>query len=359
MNPLTTASSTPASTPEAKVRSDRLPSLDGLRAISILMVLVGHISGTHGMAHLDFGIGDYAHLGVVVFFVISGFLITSLLLKEHARTGRVSLKLFYARRALRIFPASYTYLAVMAVLGFTGVISLHWRDLIYASTYTVNYLPAPAWQVGHLWSLSVEEQFYLLWPLAFVALGPRRALWVAAAVILLGPVARFGSWQFLRGTPYRELNMFPLVADCLATGCLLARLRGWLEMRTWYRKLFHPGISLLILAAVLIINRYMDRTVVDLFGTSLVNAGLAVLIHRSVVNPGDWMGRLLNSRPAAAIGVLSYSLYIWQQLFLNRTSTAWMTAFPQNIVFSVAAALCSYALLEKPLMQLRHRLRAA
>ena len=148
----------------------RLPSLDGLRAISIFLVLLGHAGGTHGLVRLDLGIGDYAHLGVVVFFVISGFLITRLLLSEHAKKGQVSLQRFYTRRALRLFPASYTYIACITLLWLSGILHLEPRDLWHAVTYTVNYLPGRTWQVGHLWSLSVEEQFYLLFPVLLILL---------------------------------------------------------------------------------------------------------------------------------------------------------------------------------------------
>ena len=343
----------------AKMKSsDNLPSLGGLRAISILLVLIGHISGTKGVPKLDFHVGDYAHFGVVIFFVISGFLITTLLLAEHTRNGSVSLKLFYARRSIRIFPASYAYLGVVFVLSAMGIIHLRAPDFWHAATYTVNYLPNAGWEIGHLWSLSVEEQFYLLWPFAFVTLGPRRAIWVAIAVILLGPVARSAAWLFLRKTAYADLSLFPLVADSLAMGCLLARLRTWLEAQQWYLRLLKPGVSMLILVTVFAINSFTERTIVWIAGTSAINLGIAILIHRSVYYDKDWMGRLLNSKPLALIGTLSYSLYVWQQLFLNRTSDAWMTAFPQNIIFSVTAAVASYWLLEKPLFQLRHRLRA-
>jgi len=110
-----------------------MPSLDGLRAISIIMVLIGHLSGTSGFARINLGIGDYAHLGVVVFFVISGFLITTLLMEEMEHHGAISLKLFYARRSIRIFPASYGYLAVVSVLSAFSIIHLSWSDIWHAS----------------------------------------------------------------------------------------------------------------------------------------------------------------------------------------------------------------------------------
>jgi peptidoglycan/LPS O-acetylase OafA/YrhL len=339
-------------------KDSHLRSLDGIRAICITLVILGHVGGTQGLRDLNFGVGDYAHLGVVVFFVISGFLITTLLLSEHEKKGTVSLKLFYARRSLRIFPASYCYLACVSILWLAGI--FHWAasDFWHALTYTVNYVPQPSWQIGHLWSLSVEEQFYLLWPFAFVALGPRRAIWVAAAVLLLGPASRSLAWLFLRHGPYRDLPMFPVVADSLAMGCLLARVRPWLEEQSWYLQLFKPVFSLLLLALIFVINRYLGYTVVEVAGMSLINLFVAILIHRSVYTSDDWMGRVLNWKPIAFVGVLSYSLYLWQQPFLNRHANGWVNSFPQNLVFAVVAALGSYLLLEKPLLKLRHRLRA-
>jgi len=341
-----------------KTGGKHLPSLDGLRAISIALVLLGHLNGTRHFFDADLGIGDYAHLGVVVFFVISGFLITSLLLLEYEENGSISLKLFYARRSIRIFPASYCFLACMFILSFAGVIHLHAADFWHSLTYTVNYLPRPSWQIGHLWSLSVEEQFYLLWPLAVVASKPRHAPWVAAAGIIVGPIARSAAWLFLRGTPYRDLALFPVVADSLATGCLLAIGREWLEKQGWYTRLFQPTASLLLVALVLLINRYSAYTIVSVIGGSIINICLAILVHRSVYHSGDPVGRVLNWKPVAFVGVLSYSLYIWQQPFLDRYSAAWVNEFPQNLGFAVLAALASYFLLEKPMLKLRHRLRS-
>lgn len=342
----------------AVARGIHLPSLDGLRAISILLVIVGHLSGTRGFGKLDLGIGDYAHLGVVVFFVISGFLITSLLIGEHEKNGSVSLKLFYARRALRIFPASYCYMLCIFVLWGTGLIAIGWQDLIHSVTYTVNYMPQPAWLIGHLWSLSVEEQFYLIWPLAFLLAGPRRGIWVVMAMLALGPVARSSAWLFLRGTAYRDVPMFPVVADSLASGCFLAMARSWLETQKWYLEIFRPSYSVGILVGIFVLNRLLPYTVVAVVGMSVINVGIAVLVHRSVYRANDLVGRVLNFRPIVFVGVLSYSLYLWQQPFLNRNSVAWSSAFPQNLLLAALAALGSYLLLEKPLLTLRHRLRS-
>ena len=339
-------------------KTDHLPSLDGLRAISISLVLLGHLARTRGFVNVDLGIGDYSHLAVVVFFVISGFLITRLMLQEHARNGQVSLKRFYARRTLRLFPALYAYIACVCLLWLAGVVHLHGRDIWHAVTYTVNFLPERAKPIGHLWSLSNEEQFYLLWPCTFVLLGLRRSGWVAVGTILFGPVARACAWLFLRRTPYYDLPMFPMVADSIAMGCLLANVGGWLEGKNWYLRLFRPAYSVGLLALLLVINRYMDYTVVTVFGASVINASLAILIHRCVYCPHDWVGRFLNWKPIVFVGVLSYSLYLWQQLFLDRESSAWINTFPQNLILAIAVAMASYFLLEKPLLKLRLRLHS-
>src|SRR5579872_915461 len=140
----------------------RIPSLDGLRAISIALVFLGHIVATRGAPQALNPFIHVGNLGVKVFFVISGFLITTLLLKEYSRTGRVSLRGFYTRRTLRIFPAFYTYVGIIIILHLLGFVALRENDLIHAITYTMNYQVTREWELNHLWSLAVEEQFYLL-----------------------------------------------------------------------------------------------------------------------------------------------------------------------------------------------------
>src|SRR5258708_15027567 len=140
--------------------SEYIPSLDGLRAISIALVVFGHSCGSQGFPiPLSPRIEQVARYGVQVFFVISGFLITTLLLKEQ----KISLRKFYFRRSLRILPAVYSYILVIAVAAFV----LHWvslapSDVVRASLFVSNYHFANPWVVGHLWSLSTEDQFYLV-----------------------------------------------------------------------------------------------------------------------------------------------------------------------------------------------------
>ncbi len=132
-----------------------------MRAISITLVLLSHLAGTRYFlpASVLAPLGDLGNFGVRIFFVISGFLVTSLLLAELAKTNRVSLKKFYIRRTLRIFPAFYVFILTLVIASRVGSLPLPPGDLIHALTYTMNYRLTDTWSVRHLWSLSVEEQF--------------------------------------------------------------------------------------------------------------------------------------------------------------------------------------------------------
>jgi peptidoglycan/LPS O-acetylase OafA/YrhL len=164
--------------------------------------------------------------------------------------------------------------------------------------------------------------------------------------------------MLLQHSPYREAEIFPVVADSLAAGCLLAGIRD--RLWTWpaYERLLRSRWLLIILPVLLFsINVLRGRTLVWILGDSVLNIAIAVMIDRFVSFPNDAAGRLMNVAPLAWIGVLSYSLYLWQQPFLNRASDAWFNAFPLNIFFAGMCACASYYLLERPLVRLRQRFR--
>jgi len=336
--------------------NERIPALDGIRAVSIAFVLCAHALGT-GILPMTGRTHVFADIGVRSFFVLSGFLITTLLLRERARHGGISLRGFYLRRALRIFPAFYTFLGVVIVLRAAGYITVSDRDLAFAGTYTMNFHAERAWYVGHLWSLSVEEQFYLAWPLTLIMLGTRGALVVALVGIAVAPGVRLATWY---GWPeLRALTdqMFPCVFDALATGCVLAIARDRLEASPRYRRLLDARWFWLIPIACLA-SRAVTRPWFD-FGISmtLANLGIAMTIHRCISRPHGAVTAVLEHPLAVRVGVLSYSLYLWQQLFLDRHASSWIHAFPQNVILAFAAAALSYLLIETPLLRLSETLR--
>ena len=320
-----------------------------MRAIAVCFVVVSHLIGGPS-APLDLGT-----IGVRVFFVLSGFLITTLLLNEYDRAGTINLPRFYFRRALRIFPAYYAYLGVIALAGALGVISLHRNDLLYGLTYTVNYvMPSSSVFVQHAWSLAVEEQFYLLWPALLVLLGRRRGLQLAVLYICLAPIIRVIVHESLpdaiKGTiRYR----FETVADALAVGCVLAGYRARLWAIPAYRRLLSTAWFWLLPLAVVALSFIKSHAFQAIVGASIMNLLIVAMVDRFMRRSTDPIGVLLNTKTFAAIGVLSYSIYLWQQPFLASHQIVWWAAIPMGLILTLLAALASYYLIERPFLALR------
>jgi peptidoglycan/LPS O-acetylase OafA/YrhL len=334
----------------------RIPSLDGLRAISIALVLFAHTGGTRFFPSFVGPRRVLGHFGVRIFFVISGFLITTLLLKELEKTGRISLKWFYIRRFFRIFPAAYTYLLVMCVLTAAGVTGLTRADLAHAFTYTVNYEHVRPWLTIHLWSLSIEEQFYMLWPAVLFFSGRKTGLRIAAVALFAAPLIGWATQRWVPSLAWSVGTSFQTNADMLAAGCLLAGIRDRLIGFGWYRAFLESRLFLAVPALIVaMVAGVAIPLLPSLLAAPLLNLSIAVFIDRSVRYPSDAFGRFLNWKPVAFVGVLSYSLYLWQEPFLNRLSDHPLCWFPVNLLCAGAAALASYYFIEKPFLGLRRR----
>jgi len=326
----------------------RIRSLDGLRALSIGLVLVSHLVGTANFplpsqAGRFFALGE---LGVRVFFVISGFLITGILLGEES----INLRRFYFNRTMRIFPPYYVFLIILTLLAMQS----DWSAWFYVS----NYNPARPWNVGHTWSLSVEEQFYLCWPFVMKYAGSRRALIGACVFILLAPIIRLLEWQLVPSLSEGVDTRFETIADSIAMGCVLAGTRHWLHSQPLYRRLLDSRLMAIVPFIVLAASALHDHPrLAFLIGFSAMNLGIALCIDWCVTNHDGIVGRLLNSGPLTFIGVMSYSIYLWQQIFLNRDSASVLCAFPLNILLVAACALGSYYIVERPALALRRHLQ--
>lgn len=342
-----------------------LPSLYGLRALSVLLVIFSHIEmylRHEYFVHVPkvFGLLFDGQLGVTVFFVISGYLITTLLLKEEAATGTVSLKNFYARRTLRIFPAFYFLLLTYAVLQFFGILHLDLVSWASSITYTKDFNWNRDMVTAHAWSLSIEEQFYLCWPFAFCFFktSRRRAAWL---IVVLAPLLRgiFYLAGFNR-VGFDDFSLFQRM-DALMWGCLFALYDK--ELRSFVQKQIHKRKALATVPFLVIVCMfYMDIVNLDYhlrmgvllksFGQTIgtfscVAIGFVLLI--SMTYEKNLWFQLLNSKPLVYIGKLSYSLYLWQQYFFfspeMRTHSVLL-----NCVFIFAAANGSYFLVEKPFL---------
>jgi peptidoglycan/LPS O-acetylase OafA/YrhL len=342
-----------------------LPTLDGWRTIAIGAVLFDH-----GTASLFRRSAWYSFLrtgpnGVSLFFAISGFLICSRLLEEEQLFGRISLKGFYLRRAFRILPAAFTYLVVLALLGISSLVAvtpLEWWSCIL---FFRNYLP-PDWiRAGwggytiHYWSLAVEEHFYLLWPALLAFSGRVRALYAAAGLTIAVAIWRW--WDFRHQLVNRYLPglLFPsrtdVRLDALLLGCLAALVISEPRWRAWVQRHFTVSIWwLCVLAYVLtqVITRRHDYGLQE-------SALLAMVVAGTVLRPTGIVGRVLENPAMKWVGRLSYSLYLWQQLFLipgGRWPLSILQRSPWNLISIFALAWVSYEFMERPMIRLGHRL---
>lgn len=297
----------------------------------------------------------FANFGVRVFFVISGFLITHLLIEEREKTGSISLKLFYLRRLWRISPPFYVYIAAAAVLWGAST-----YDVMRAATYTINYHYERPWILAHLWSLAVEEQFYLLWPAAMCLAGVRTSTKIAVAALIVAPVVRL-LWleSGIGGSMRADVNHFETCMDSLAVGCLLACLRDRLEVNEWYGKALRSPLLWPVVLTVFALGSVLSqRPRIMVVWASVLNIAVALMLHRLIDRPQSLAGRWMNVKPLAFIGAMSYSIYLWQQPFLNRFNPAWYAAFPQNIVLMIVVALAAHYLVERPSQRRSKQYRA-
>ena len=316
----------------------RIPSLDGLRAISVLLVIVFHMSIAGDAPAFFIHLSTF---GVQVFFVISGYLITSLLLAERERLDRIDLKAFYLRRVFRIIPAAYGFLAVIFVFYWAAFRPV---DIISTLTFTTNYDLGRPTVVAHFWSLGVEEQFYLLWPIT-LGLFFRQRLRILVWALCLSPFF-IVALHFLHLNEYRALA-FPTTYDTLAMGCLAAVLGSRLEfLRSRWFVLCGP---LALLCQWPLWTTKLSGLVHVFFLWPAMHLFIAMFMVHAIYRP-YW---LLNVKPMVWIGTLSYSLYLWHQPFIAEPRLA--HRFTLLWIFASAAA--SYYLLERPLLRLRKRLR--
>lgn len=295
----------------------RIASLDGVRAIAILMVVISHLSAAPGFFTLPGeSAGVLGNLGVRILFVLSGFLISSLLLREHAENGQGNLTRFYIRRFFRIFPAFYVFLLALATASFLGLILLEPGDIPKAALYAIDYCRWDSTSnfVRHIWSLSVEEQFYLVWPVAIWALPLRRVKWIAFGSIALSPFWRLGVFHFLPVWALTIDRRFDCFSDSLASGCLLACLQSTLSQSSQYRALFKLRWMHLIPLAVLCAAFTSSRPNLYLgVSTSVMNVGIALYMFRCILFPPP----VLNTFAIRQIGLVSYSTYLWQEVFCS------------------------------------------
>jgi peptidoglycan/LPS O-acetylase OafA/YrhL len=218
-------------------------------------------------------------------------------------------------------------------------------NILTALTYTLNYYHRGNWVLGHLWSLGVEEQFYFVWPVCLL-LFFRHRIKIVATIIVAGPPLRLLFWLLWKRAGLE--HPFPVFMDALATGCALSLLEPALER---FRHIFSSRWFLLVPAATALLPlvQLWHSRFYQFAGVTAFHIGVALSIKHITTR----RYAVLNLSPVAWLGTISYSLYLWQQPFLDRTSSAWWAAFPWNVVLALLLASASFYLVERPFLSLR------
>ena len=350
------------------VRLGYRPALDGVRGIAILAVLAVN-------SLLPFFPGGF--IGVDIFFVLSGFLITSLLMDEWSSSGGISLKRFYARRALRLLPALFVMLIGSCLYGLLfqsrEMATVTWREAFWVVFYFANWMLTTRHEVGsldHCWSLSVEEQFYLIWPILLSGLLRLRVKRERILLVLLiGIVISFAWRAFLwfHGAHYLRLYYgSDTRADALLIGCLVGTLFSMGHLHSSGTAL--RVTALLGVAFLLGIGMFMTHDNAFLYqgGFTLVALAAAALIAETMQTRNNLAARILSVAPLVWIGRISYSLYLWHYPVFHALrverfhSLGWSPLLVHAIRFAAvfAVACSSFYLVERPFLRLKSRLGA-
>ena len=337
----------------AVLQQSHFPGLDGLRGISILIVTACHFAMyTPLMAYVT---GD---IGVEIFFVISGFLITSLLLKEKVKRQQVSFKNFYMRRFLRIVPVAYLFLVTLALLNRPMGLNISAKGFLTGFLYIKNipFKNSVDWFTGHFWSLSVEEQFYILFPF-FIVTQTNRFVIIAICLIIIFPtlsmlvfnnVGIFYSNHILHSIILLVVTLFGRGTSGILVGslCSILLFKKIIIVENlksnYFLTLALFALSVLLLTQPTIFYVHRLSEFVFPFIISYI-----ILLNLNGVN---LLRRLLDTKVMVTIGILSYSIYVWQQLFTTKASWGLLPVFdtlPMRIILLLLVSWLSYNYFEK------------
>ena len=328
------------------MRLGHVPVLDAVRGIAILLVLVVHVE------HVVPG----GILGVDLFFVLSGFLITSLLLTEWSERGGISLLAFYRRRALRLLPALVAMLGIVSlVLAVTGRLDDEVAWVLFSLGYVVNVAAIVEGELGspslqHMWSLSQEEQFYLVWPIALVLVLKSRARPQVLAAVLVTIAVVLVAWRTFLGLALASPGYLLYAPETRSVGLVLGCLAGVLFSYGLVTRvplglatalLVPAGVSVALLGLQ---SRWDAVVLVPLFCVAATVVLLACVLH-----PGWWFARLIDRAWLRGLGKISYALYLWHWPLYY--AFGWVLGLPLAIV----VACLSYGLVELPFLRRRYR----
>jgi len=349
----------------------RILGLDGIRAMAALMVVVTHL---HIFIAWDESESPFYGLvwgvnGVKIFFILSGFLITHLLLVENEKYGKIKLKLFLIRRSLRIFPLFYLFIFAVIVIGIFFETKTSWFQIFISSIYGFNFMPRSGNNdtLGHTWSLAVEEHFYLIWPTLLILIIKKRKsfnrLLLVTGVIYL--VLEFFNYYLHNYTSlnddYNIAGWTTGSARFLLAGCfggILIHTRKWKEV-CGTRNLNIALFTIFILGYFVDFWFHNDSPIIS---RNLRTAGIlsGILI---IVNNQDWMiVKILEMAPIRYLGQVSYGIYVWQGFYLGTgpgrdIGQNWPPDAYIGLILLIITVPLSYHLFEVKFLKMKERFR--
>ena len=363
--------------PPSHFRLGYRPALDGLRGCAVLLVFLYHLDYVLRVAGGRFNCG---YVGVDLFFVLSGFLITALLVQEYEQTGSIHFVHFYGRRSLRLAPGLCLVLAACLLTSAVGASPEEATGMrlgvLLSACYAGNFswcLPRQPPELAHTWSLAVEEHFYLVWPFllwGLLRLRLRRR-WLAGLLALgvvgsaLARAALAWGWCLLAGG-----MLLPGRADALLAGCLLALLAAWglLPQAGWPRRLVQAGAGAASL--LLFVGWPSQWGPFMIYGGYTLVAGASALVLAAVLtSPPRYVSLLLSAWPLVWVGRLSYALYLWHWPLLFVLVKVWRRWQPESspdrwslalvaVGLSLLLAALTHYGVERPLLRLKRHFQA-
>ena len=352
-----------ASETAAPFRLGYRPALDGVRGIAIIAVLAVHTHHIFGWSILKGG-----NVGVDIFFVLSGFLITALLIEEWQGSGEISLKGFYWRRVLRLVPALLIVLAILYLLADFVLPATEAADtrrsipvaFFYASDFALAFFQFHLGALQHTWSLAIEEHFYLVWPLFLMAalkLGAsRRRLVVITLTLALASAVHRAVLHQLGALPVRTYYGIDARADGLLIGCAAGMCVCWGFLRARSLKPWVvPAVALIV---TLMLATNYATPFMHLGGFALLAMAAAAVIGWVVMAPSSYLQRFLEYDPLVWVGRISYGLYLWHYPIFKVGSllkVGWVLQLLIALTATFAITCLSYYLIERPVLKLKRR----
>jgi peptidoglycan/LPS O-acetylase OafA/YrhL len=354
---------------DGKFKLGYVPELNGLRGYAIIFVMVFHTGRIL--------LGGY--IGVDIFFVLSGFLITSLLVQEYDSYGRVQFRNFYLRRVLRLAPALCMLLLIYSVLSFIFLdgdkLESNLIDSLIALFYSTNWARAfaihPPDFLGHTWSLSIEEQFYIIWPMLLIILlrfvkSRRHIILIVASLAIAALVLRI--YMTYTGYPFaRIINGTDTKADALLTGCLLGLVLSFNLLSVKVQQLFAKYLRYITPACAIVLiylgtAMRINNPLTYYLGFLGVELCTAVIILDIFISERGIIKYLLSGKIIVWIGSISYGLYLWHfPVFktMQALHAPTLSVMTIGMASSFLLAAISYYCLEKPFLSMKKRLEKA